>query len=70
MSDLSERLMFWIKAANDLVKAEENCGQYDRSYFTHSERRYLKDMENAFLESLSKSLEEVKKNKVQETEET
>lgn len=57
MSDLSDALKRYLKAAEDVRKAEEKC-DYDRDYFLSSEYRWLETSERSFLAELNKSLVE------------
>lgn len=59
MSDLSERLAAWVKAVNDLKKAEDQC-EWDRGYFLADDYERVERLENDFLDTLAERLKERK----------
>jgi hypothetical protein len=55
ISDLSESLVGFLKAADRVKKAEESC-EYDRGYFIHDEYKQLKYAEEQFIDRLFRRL--------------
>ena len=55
LTELSESLVRYIKAAKEYEKAAEKC-DHDHGYFLHHEAKRLEETEQKFIEALQERL--------------